>query len=498
MVQGQFVEIFPVPISIRDESELMNSGQKPDPQVLDASVVRATTSPTMNMFLEFLEVPGNVLLIQGPPGTGKTTLAFEILSAVQDSRKVYASSRVSPVKLRIQFPWMDEVIDSMSGRSSKSSWNDEFHDLRGSDSDSVFAKIVRLKQAKQKSILVVDSWEGALRNATAEGRKMLESAVMSELDQTKVSVILVSEAARADNLGYLVDGVVTLEQNELDGRRIRSLGIDKLRGFRVQSQHLPFSLQKGRFTFLAEDYENGPPPIVRSPEKIPHTETHYSTGSRELDHMLGGGVRKGSFLMIDTDSNVSPQTLRLFVNMIRSNFINQGGSCFSVSTGTFSSESAAEALKPYIGDKALAERVRIVEFNSQLPSKPWRLKVRGQLMSDMAEFYKAWNALKTSSDGMMLTMNFDKLVQVYGEELTLPGFTEVGEGLRDEGAFSIGISSRPTKVREEFLRQADYHVKLQNWNGYLFVYGVKPFTHVHGASFNLDKGYPTLDLLEIV
>lgn len=73
----------------------------------------------------------------------------------------------------------------MSGRSSKASWNDEFHDLRGSDTDSVFSKIVRLKQAKQKSILVVDSWEGALRNATAEGRKMLESAV---------SVILVSEA----------------------------------------------------------------------------------------------------------------------------------------------------------------------------------------------------------------------------------------------------------------------------------------------------------------
>ena len=88
---------------------------------------------------------------------------------------------------------------------------------------------------------------------------------MSELDQTKVSVILVSEAARAENLGYLVDGVVTLEQNELDGRRIRSLGIDKLRGFKVQNQHTPFSLAKGRFTFLEEEYENGPPSMLEAP-----------------------------------------------------------------------------------------------------------------------------------------------------------------------------------------------------------------------------------------
>ena len=449
--------------------------------------------------MEFLEVPGNVLLIQGAPGTGKTTFAFEILNAIGDSHRVYASSRVSPVKLRIQFPWIDEVIDSMSGRSSKASWNDEFHDLRGSDTDSVFSKIVRLKQAKEKSILVVDSWEGALRNATPEGRKMLESAVMSELDQTKVSVILVSEAERADNLGYLVDGVVTLKQSELDGRRVRSLGIDKLRGFKVESQYSPFSLEKGRFTFLdEEEYENGPPSIVRNPEKIPHTATHYSTGSRELDQLLGGGVRKGAFFMIDTESDVSPQSLRLLINMIRSNFVNQGGACFSVSTGTFSSESSAEALRPYVGDKALGERVRIVEFNSQLPPKPWRLKLRGQLMSDLAEFYRSWNALKETSTGMMLTMNFDKLVQVYGEEVTLPGFTEIGEGLRDEGAFSIGISSRNTKVREEFLRQADYHIKVQSWSGHLLIYGVKPFTHIHGATFNFDKGYPSLDLIEIV
>ena len=452
----------------------------------------------MNLLLEFLKIPGNVLLIQGAPGTGKTTLALEILNAIGDSHRVYASSRVSPAKLRIQFPWVDEIIDSMSGRSSKAAWNDKFQDLRGSDTDSVLSKIIRLKQAKEESVLVVDSWEGALRNATPEGHKMLETVILSELDQTKVSAILVSEAERVDSLGYLVDGVVTLEQNKMDGRRMRSFEIDKLRGFRVQDQHFPFSLEKGRFTFLEEENREGPPTIVTRPEEVTHTTTHYSTGSSELDQLLGGGVRKGSFFLIDSENSVSPQSLRLLVNMMRSNFVNQGGACFSISTGSFSSENLAESLRPYVGDKALEERVRIVEFNSQLPSKPWILKPRGQQTRDLAESYKAWDALKETSTGMMVTFDFDRLVQIYGEDLTLPGFAEIEEGLRDDQTFSVGISSRPTKLRDEFLRQADYHIKLQDWNGHLLIYGVKPFTQVHGATFNFDKGYPSLDLVEIV
>jgi KaiC/GvpD/RAD55 family RecA-like ATPase len=224
---------------------LIASESNPDHEGPESSVVHAKSSVTTNLLLEFLEVPGNVLLIQGAPGTGKTSLALELLNAMRDSHRVYASIRVSPIKLRKEFPWIDEVIDSMSGRSSKAK-SDEFYDLRGSDTDSVLAKVIRLKQAKQKSVLVVDSWAGALRNTTPEGCRMLESAVLSELDQTKVSVILVSEAEKEDSLGYLVDGVVTLEHSKLDGRRMRSLQVDKLRGFQSREPVLSILSGKGQ------------------------------------------------------------------------------------------------------------------------------------------------------------------------------------------------------------------------------------------------------------
>ncbi|HEX9197659.1 MAG TPA: gas vesicle protein GvpD P-loop domain-containing protein, partial [Candidatus Bathyarchaeia archaeon] len=71
---------------------MIASETNPDGQGLESTVVHAESSGTMNLLLEFLEIPGNVLLIQGAPGTGKTSLALEILSAMGDSHRVYAST----------------------------------------------------------------------------------------------------------------------------------------------------------------------------------------------------------------------------------------------------------------------------------------------------------------------------------------------------------------------------------------------------------------------
>src|SRR6266568_1774005 len=419
-------------------------------------------SVMFDLILKFLQTPGQVLLVQGPPGSGKTTFALEILNSLGETHKIYASSRVAPARLRQHFPWIDEVIDTMSGRTARASWIDELHDLRRVEPDTIFNQVLRLKHSKQRAVLVVDSWEGAIRNTNDEGRKMLESA--------------------------------------LDGRRVRTIAMNKLRGFSVPTKRGIFSLDKARFTILPNGLRT--PRINLHPkplEPVPHPPHAFSLGSKDMDLMLGGSIPRGSFLLIDVDSSVSPLEIRTILNMMRANFINQKGPCVIVPTAAYSSDTVAESLSKYVGWEAIDERVRILEYNQSLAPKKWRLVMKSNLSDDVKTFAHAWDELAKISPHRMLDINVDKAVQVYGrDELSVPGLTELGANMRDTEGLNIAITSTDSKLRDQWLSVVDYHLKIKNADGSLVIYGVKPFTPLYGVDLNFDKGYPVLNLMQIV
>jgi archaellum biogenesis ATPase FlaH len=388
----------------------------------------------------------------------------------------------------------------MSGRSARATWIDELHDLRRVEPDTIFNQILRLKHSKQRALLVVDSWEGAVRNTNQEGRRMLESAVLSELDESKISVIVVTEDSKhTTELGYLVDGIATLDQSELDGRRIRTITLNKLRGLKAPVKHGIFSLDKGRFNVLPENgVHNGTRQTSKIMEPINHPPGAFSIGGRDLDRVLGGSIPKGSFLLADFDSSVPPLDIRGILNMVRANFVNQGGACFIVPTGAFSSDTVAESLSSYTGWEAIEKRVRIMEYNPALPPKKWRTQLKGKLSEDVKTFMHSWQELRSISSDVMLNVDLDKVAQMYGEEWALPEFSDMGAGIKESGALYLGVASRDTKLRDESLRSADYHLKLRSVDGSLVLYGVKPFTPVYGVSLNFDLGYPSLKLIEVV
>ncbi len=493
---------------IKDESPDQTSATQQFHESETVQTKRAGADGILNLISNFLESAGNVLLIQGPPGAGKTTLALELLQRVQATRmgstvvppaRFYVPSRVPPNKLRKHFPWIHEMHDPFSKMTSPDSSMEGSAEIRVSEADDVFNKVLTLKRSRLRGLMVIDSWEGALRNTSEDGRRMIESAILSDPDDNRVGVVLVSEGGRVGELPNLVDGIVTLSSSELDGRRMRTIVVNKLRGLRVKSDRALFSLDKGKFNLLANtkfDNDASAKPNILSP--VPHTQSSFSTGSRDLDAMLKGGIRRGSSILVHVNNTVPTMGVRLLLRIINANFINQGGSSFIVPFSTLSSDSVAESLRPLIGDDSLNQRVRIAEYNQNLPPKNWRVQLNGKVMDDFTLFSNIWKELETASSSIILAIDFDRLVQVYGDDLMLPSLANIGARMRDAGAVTLAVASDPNKITEAFLRTADYYLKVESINDTMVVYGVKPFTNVHGIEFAFDKGYPSLKLTEIV
>src|SRR6266436_4814915 len=445
---------------------------------------------------KFLQIGGNVLLIQGPPGVGKTTLALELLQRAQATRlghaeipptRLYVPSRGSPYRLRKHFPWIQNISDLYSKKISNND-SESSAEIRVSDADDVFNKVLTLKRSKLRGLMVIDSWEGTLRNTSEDGRRMIESAILSDPDDNRVVVVLVSEGGLVGDLPNLVDGIVTLSSSEMDGRRLRTIVINKLRGLRVKSDRALFSLDKGKFKLLPNtqfESDSSKRPHILSP--VPHTESFFSTGSQDLDNMLKGGIRKGSSILIDVNNTVPTMRVRLLLRIINANFVNQGGFSCIVPFSTVSSENVAESLRPIVGETTFNERVRIMEYNHELPEEKWRVPLKGNPLDDFTLFGKIWKEVETDSSSIILSIDLDKLVQVYGDNLMLPSLANLGASIRDAGAVTLAVASEPNKIREAFLRTADYYLKIESINDTMVIYGIKPFTNVYGVEFAFDR-----------
>ncbi|TMI72846.1 hypothetical protein E6H11_03225 [Candidatus Bathyarchaeota archaeon] len=155
---------------------------------------------------------------------------------------------------------------------------------------------------------------------------------------------------------------------------------------------------------------------------------------------MNGGIRKGSSLLIDVNGTVPPEAVTLLLNIVRANFVNLGGSCFILPPTTYSSENVADSLLPFVGREGLEERIRIAEFNQALAPEKWRMSLKGNAKEDVAILNDYWNKGKAVPSSRLLTYDFDKVEQVYGDGLTFPGLSEIGASIRDSKALSIGIA----------------------------------------------------------
>jgi hypothetical protein len=285
---------------------------------------------------------------------------------------------------------------------------------------------------------------------------------------------------------------------------IREIEILKLRGTRIQQPAYPFTLDGGFRVLLPFSVVKPDKPEMWKP--IPDSETHFSTGSEDLDKALGGGYEKGSYVILEADTNVPFTAIDLFLMPLMLNFLSNKRGIAILPPCGISSRDILNDLEPYVGIDVIKRYLRIYE--EVKPSiqqfEPYIALMRGgatNLEKDAAAWTQVQINLKERTGQPILTViGYDTYESRYSEAPEKL-FNEIGVQItecRAQGNLTVAVARPGLHITQRALNMVDRHLKLIERNGFIFFYGVKPRTGLYHVSCHPTKGWPHLKLTLIV
>lgn len=453
---------------------------------------------------EYLKRKGHVL-IKGDAGTGKTTLALELLRMLGVGGKgVYLSTRVSPSELYAQFPWLEEIVKPEHMVSTTYAPDEtKFDDIRLGDAKYILEKVLDAREALKTPVIVFDTWDGLAKEIEEKERAKIEKTIMVILDASDASAIFVSEEPMKTTIDYLVDGIVILSQSELDGRRIRDIELNKLRGKRISHHRLLFTLNDGRFRCFPP-YERKTIEKTRKWKPVPDSKDYFSTGSEDLDKILGGGYPRGSYVVLEADANVPISARGDVTYSVIRNFLsqNRGVTCFPI--GGSSSGVIESYVAPYIERKRLNKYLRIYEIanGGKGQAKPHIVPLSAE--ADMDKDYKLW--IETQDE--LRERTGQQLLKSYGLDTLESRYIEAPEKLFKVvgldiinciamGGLVLSVGSSGLTITHRAVNMAEVHLRMVKRCGSIIIYGVKPETVLNVLETDVSMGYPKIRLTPI-
>jgi len=282
----------------------VNSAEQPPDSAVSASPARASTGiPGLDEILGGGLPTNHIYLIDGEPGTGKTTLALQFLlaGAEHGARGLYVTlseSRAELTQVAHSHGWTLDTVDVFELNPAESGAAEEgytiFHPAEielQQTMDAVLASVDR----SGATLVVLDSLSEMrllARDPLRFRRQILSIKQFFAGRQCTVLLLDDKTAPEGDlQLHSLAHGVIALEHVALEyGSERRRLQVTNLRGLRFRGGFHDFRICTGGLAVYprlrvqhVDESGDGPP--------VP-------SGSAELDELLGGGLQRGTSLLI--------------------------------------------------------------------------------------------------------------------------------------------------------------------------------------------------------
>ncbi|OFV68285.1 hypothetical protein DRN98_03315 [Methanosarcinales archaeon] len=458
--------------------------------------------------LRAIEKPGGFsLLLKGRPGVGKTSLALELLRAV-GGEGIYLSTRVSPKALYTHFPWLEECIEPINIIDTSKIYVPTDYTVYTSamTGTMTFPEVLarRISEMGEGVTVVIDSWDAIKLQCEPVEMARLEALVTELVRERNINLILTGETMDVTTLDYLVDGIVVFNDIMIEYRRVREIYMSKLRRTRIDQPKYPFTLLDGRFQiFNPFGIKSIPPTGPTKVKPIPDKGNFVSSGSEDLDKILGGGFRRGSFNVFEVGDDISGWGYQAIVGVTFINAIQNDHPVVALPCCGRNEARWRKVLGPFVDEDKYRKNLTVFEIHPEgAEPRENMVPLKGNSIKDDLRTIREHKISKESPVIGFIgadMLEFPYRLKEIGELST--GIKEISvniETTKERGNVDIVRVTPNLAIRDELVDMASKYLKLTTLDRTVVLYGIKPETWIYNVDTVFVDGSPTLKLTPYV
>ncbi len=443
---------------------------------------RSSLDIASSYLLDFFVTGGRSVLVRGDPGTGKTSLALQLLDyhSKNGFKSIYMSTRLSAKTLKSHQPWV-EVVQGKYGTVPRLAGDQiGFQDSRRMDGIRAISGLRAYLEQVSNPFVVLDSWEGLF----FESRPLGVEEISKLVEDYDARFVVVTERREQTDLDYLLDGVVVLRRKFHDGRLVREIELKKLRGVSIKQSRFLFTLDQGKFRYLAPFDEDNSSQSSKVGEAVPNSpEGFFSSGSPSFDGIIGGGLRPASFNLVEISDEIPSAVTEIFLRTLFSNFVNNGHRVLYVPfLGT--QKSQLEYILPNISKETIDRSICLFTYFERKDSPDSKGNaLKGSIDEDFAAIQsKIEKMTQDSGKPVLAVLSQDALEGFYGYESIGKYLPRAIARFKNLEAICFQISSSGSSFLQELRAFCDVDVKMEMIHDTPVAHSVRPASVLHSLT----------------
>jgi KaiC/GvpD/RAD55 family RecA-like ATPase len=349
----------------------------------------------------------------------------------------------------------------------------------------------------KRTFLIVDSIDALAEHYGIERQRIMNTLQKDLVEQSGTNIAYVIETSEKNLFDYLGDGVVRLYNEQRDGRRIRELVLEKLRGLRVDRWKYPFTLLDGRLRVLESLQLRIPEDLEKHlPVKDPNEES-ISTGNTSMDGVLGG-LPRGGVVLLEVGEDVSQEFLKAIEHVLIADQLSKRRGVVWFPLFAINYAVLEKQMRKLAGKEALSSGLRILDAEADLESRyDFVSMVEGSDATQDLRFNTLRYALSSAQEPYLSLLGFDSLQATYGMDTLTDVLVHV-EAMKRNGHVVVIEATSSSGALKQLAHQAQLHLRLESLAGTVVLCGVKPYTQYYYLDFERSTGKIAPDLVAMV